>query len=137
MIKPKHREVRILVADDHELIRHAVCQLFDPKSGLIVCGEAADGRQAVELFQKLQPDIVIMDISMPVMNGFDAAKKIKHLSPKTKIVVLTMHDLSRVRDQMREAGIDGYVAKRDVSAELVDVVNRLIGEAAAPGVMKT
>ena len=137
MTKPKHREVRILIADDHELIRHVVCQLFDPKSGLIVCGEAADGKQAVELFQKLQPDIVIMDISMPVMNGFDAAKKIKNLSPKTKIVMLTMHDLSRVRDQMREAGIDGYVAKRDASIELVDVVNRLMEESSSPRVVQT
>lgn len=124
--KSKHREVRILIADDHELIRRAVCQLFDHKSGLIVCGEAADGKQAVELFQKLEPDIVIMDITMPVMNGLDAAKEIRRRSPKVKIVILTTHDLAGIRGAVREVKIDGYVSKRDAAVDLLDLINSFI-----------
>lgn len=126
VIMPKLKEVRILIADDHELIRRAVRELFEHKSGFVVCGEAADGKQAVEHFQRLQPDIVIMDISMPLMSGLDAAKEIKRLSRKTKIVMLTMHDLNRMRDQVREAGIDGYIAKGEAAARLVELVNSLI-----------
>lgn len=118
----REEEVRILIADDHELIRHAVCQLFSQKSGLIVCGEAADGKRAVEQFQRLQPDVVILDITMPLMNGLGAAKEIKRLSLKTKIVILTMHDLDQMTNEVREAGIDGYVAKRDAVANLAALV---------------
>jgi DNA-binding NarL/FixJ family response regulator len=122
--KPE-RAVRILIVDDHEFIRRAVGELFDRKSGLIVCGEAADGRQAVRQFQKLRPEMVIMDISMPVMNGLDAAKEIKRLSPKTKIVILTMFDLDQMRDRAHETGIDGWVAKSEASANLLRLVKSL------------
>lgn len=126
--KPKDKkEVRILIADDHELIRRAVRQLLEHESGLMVCGEAANGKQAVEYCQRLQPEVAILDISMPVMNGLDAAEEIKRLSPTTKIVILTMHNLEEVRNEVCRVGIDGYVAKTDACANLVKLIQSFFG----------
>jgi CheY-like chemotaxis protein len=90
--RPGKEYVRILIVDDHEMIRKGVCAVLSARKDIEVCGEAADGLEAIEKAKKLQPDLVIMDITMPKMSGFDAAREIRKLLPAVPILFLTMHD---------------------------------------------
>jgi DNA-binding NarL/FixJ family response regulator len=116
----------ILIVDDHELIRAGVRGLFASDPQVTVSGEAKDGKEAIEQVRKLNPDLVILDITMPVMNGLDAATEIRRLAPKTKIVILTMHDAAQMRDQAQRAGADAFVVKSDVAAKLANIVRFLL-----------
>lgn len=117
---------RILIVDDHEFIRKGVRANFAGDARLVVCGEAANGKEAIEQVQRLSPHAVILDISMPVMNGLDAATEIRRLAPKTKIVILTMHDAAQMRDQAQKAGADAFVVKSEVAAKLTNIVRFLL-----------
>ena len=102
MKEPK--QFRILIVDDHELIRQGVRAIFVKDSRFLVCGEATNGKEAIEQVEKLNPEVIILDISMPVMGGLEAAAEIRRIVPKTKIVILTMHDSDQMRSQARNAG---------------------------------
>ncbi|HZP33801.1 MAG TPA: response regulator transcription factor [Candidatus Acidoferrales bacterium] len=112
-------QFRILVVDDHEFIRRGVCGIFTAETGFDICGEAANGQQAVEQVKKLHPHLVILDISMPVMNGLEAAAEIRRIAPQTKIIILTMHDSQVMKDQAQKAGADAYVVKTEIAEHLV------------------
>jgi DNA-binding NarL/FixJ family response regulator len=112
--------------DDHELIRAGVRALFAGNPLLSVCGEANDGKEAIEQVRKLNPDLVILDVTMPVMNGLEAATEIRRLAPKTKIVILTMHDSGQMRDQTQKVGADAFVVKSEVAAKLRKTVGSLL-----------
>src|ERR1700756_4850983 len=84
-------QLRILIADDHELVRRGVRALLSSKPGWVVCAEAATGREAVTMAEEQKPDIVVMDISMPDLNGLEAARKIRKQLPKTEVVILSLH----------------------------------------------
>jgi len=101
--------MRILVVDDHEPVRAGICALLATESTFTVCGEARDGYDAVEKANELHPDMVLMDVTMPVMNGLDATRQIKQLLPKTKIMIVTQHDS---REMMRQALDAGAVVHR-------------------------
>jgi len=120
--------------DDHELIRQGVRFIFSRDSRFTICGEAANGAEAVEQVKKMHPDVVVLDISMPVMNGLEAATEIRRLAPATKIVILTMHDSAQMRKQSQSAGADGFVTKSQVASHLLRVVESLmqVREANAP-----
>lgn len=117
--------LRILVADDHEIVRRGVCALIASHSGWQVCGEAGDGREAVEKTRALKPDIVVLDIHMPGLNGLEAARQILRHNPRQKIVVLTIADSDGLVQELLRAGVKGYVLKSDAVADLMAAVEAL------------
>jgi DNA-binding NarL/FixJ family response regulator len=117
---------RILIVDDHDLIRQGVRFIFSRDPQFVICGEAANGADAIEQVKKLNPHAVILDISMPVMNGLEAAAEIRRLAPKTRIVILTMHDSAQMRNQSQEAGADAFITKSQVASKLLQVVQSLL-----------
>lgn len=110
---------RILVVDDHTLIRKGIQNILRPWPEWEFCGEAANGEEAVRLTQYLQPDIVLMDISMPVMDGLRATRAIRKVSPETKVLLLTLHDSIEWMQYALQSGAKGYVLKSDSEAELL------------------
>jgi DNA-binding NarL/FixJ family response regulator len=116
------KKLCILVADDHELIRDGVRGLLRAPRGWKVVGEAANGREAVEMASKLKPDIAIIDLTMPDLDGLQATRQIREESPTTKVVVLTMHESDQMVRRVLDAGALGYVLKSDLAAHLVKAV---------------
>ena len=116
------KKLRILLADDHELVRHGVRGLLDARRGWTVVGEATNGREAVEKTSKLKPDVAILDISMPNLDGLQATRQIREASPSTAVVVLSMHESDQMVRRVLDAGALGYVLKSDLAAQLVNAV---------------
>jgi len=116
--------LHILLADDHLIVRQGLKVLLE-REGFDVVGEACDGREAVRLAQELSPDIALLDLTMPLLNGVDAGRAILQTSPKTKVVLLTMHTENHyVLDALR-AGIKGYVLKTKAAEELVQAIQEV------------
>lgn len=118
-------ELRILVADDHEVVRQGVRALLETRPGWKVCDEAYDGRDAVEKAAKSLPDVVILDIGMPGLNGFEAARQIRKASPKSEVLILTMHESEQIVREVLASGARGYVLKSDAGRDLVTAVDAL------------
>jgi DNA-binding NarL/FixJ family response regulator len=116
------KRLRILVADDHELVRRGIRGLLRARRGWIVVGEAANGREAVEKALRLKPDVAIVDISMPELDGLQATRQIREAVPTTQVVVLTMHDSGQMVRRVLDSGAFGYVLKSDLAAHLVKAV---------------
>jgi DNA-binding NarL/FixJ family response regulator len=119
------KNLKILLADDHDLVRRGLRALLVTRPGWEVCGEARTGREAVEFVEQQRPDIVIMDISMPDLNGVDAARKIKKISPQTEVLILSVHYSDQLIRDVVEAGVRGYIIKSDSDRELVVAVEAL------------
>jgi DNA-binding NarL/FixJ family response regulator len=102
---------RILVVDDHDLMRRGIKSLLQPHSGWEICGEAQTGREAVEKTAELKPDVVILDISMPDLNGVEAARRIRKSSPNTEVLILSVHYSDQLIREILAAGVRGYVIK--------------------------
>lgn len=117
--------LRILIADDHEVARQGIRALLESHPGWEVCAEARDGREAVELAHNSKPDIVLLDIGMPNLNGLDAARQILATSPAIAILILTMHDAEQVVREVLAAGARGFVLKSDAARDLVAAVDAL------------
>jgi DNA-binding NarL/FixJ family response regulator len=117
--------VRILVADDHHVVRTGLRALLESKTGWQVCAEAANGREAVEKARELQPDVAVLDIGMPLLNGVEATRQIRKLSPKTEVLILTMHDSELLVQEVFEAGAHGYILKDDADRNLIAAVDAL------------
>jgi len=117
--------LRILIADDHEVARQGIRALLETHPGWEVCAEARDGREAVELATNSKPDIALLDIGMPNLNGLDAARQILAMSPAIKILILTMHDAEQVVREVLAAGARGFVLKSDAARDLVAAVDAL------------
>jgi DNA-binding NarL/FixJ family response regulator len=118
--------MRILVADDHEAVRKGVCTILASRSEFEVCGEAANGEEAIEKAISLKPDLVILDINMPVLGGFGAAKEIQRLLPEVRILFFSMHDSGQFVDEAKKAGVQGFVAKDRAGETLVMAVDALL-----------
>lgn len=118
-------KLRILIADDHEMVRRGLKALLTDRPGWEVCAEAEDGRAAVRLAEQLLPDIVILDITMPELNGLEAARQIHRLCPRSEILILTMHDSEQFVREVVTAGARGYVLKNDAGRVLVQAVETL------------
>jgi len=125
MIKGRNR-LRLLIADDHELVRHGIRALLQAHRGWTVVGEAADGNEAVRKAQSLKPDLAILDITMPYVDGLEATRQIMQAAPKTKVLILTMHESDQMVRRVLEAGARGYVLKSDLAAHLVDAVEDIV-----------
>lgn len=114
--------MRILVVDDHEVVRRVICSLVSSDPALDVVCQTADGEGAVEKAEELQPDLVLLDISLPGISGIEAGRRIRKVSPDSYIIFLSQHDsLQMVKDAMRVGG-HGYVTKMDAGAELLKVI---------------
>ena len=116
---------RILVADDHEVVRRGLCALLQAQPDWEICGEANDGREALEKAQKLKPDVVILDIGMPSLNGLEATRQILKSNPQTKVLILTLHDSDQVVREVLNAGARGFLLKSDAARDLVAAVEAL------------
>jgi DNA-binding NarL/FixJ family response regulator len=114
--------VRVLIADDHRLFAEALEVVLDSEAELTVVGRASDGREAVALARSLEPDVVLLDINMPVMDGFAAAAEITKLPTRPAVVMLTGSSAAQDVDRARRAGASGYVTKDSISARLVDAI---------------
>jgi DNA-binding NarL/FixJ family response regulator len=121
----KTKTFRILIADDHEIVRQGVKALLEQHTGWEVSGEAKDGREAVERCKALMPDLVLLDIGMPTLNGLDAARQILVSCPLTRILVLTMHDSEQVVRDVLAVGARGFLLKSDAGRDLVSAVEAL------------
>ncbi len=117
--------VRILIADDHQVVRTGLRALLESRTGWQVCAEAANGREAVEKAGQLKPDVAVLDIGMPLLNGVEATRQIRKLSPQTKVLILTMHDSEVLVQEVLEAGANGYILKDDADRNLVAAVDAL------------
>ncbi len=117
--------LRILIADDHEVARKGICSLLESHAGWEVCGEARDGREAVECATKLKPDVLLLDIGMPNLNGLDAARQILAMTPEARILILTVHDSEHVVREVLAAGARGFLLKSDAGRDLVAAVEAL------------
>jgi DNA-binding NarL/FixJ family response regulator len=117
--------VRILVADDHNVVRTGLRALIESHPGWQVCAEAANGRQAVEKAGQFKPDVAVLDIGMPLLNGVEATRQIRKLSPQTEILILTMHDSELLIQEVLEAGAHGYILKDDADRNLIAAVDAL------------
>jgi DNA-binding NarL/FixJ family response regulator len=115
--------LRILIADDHSVVRAGLRTLLESRGNWEVCGEAADGRDAVEKATKLKPDVAVLDIGMPLLNGVEAARRIHKASPGTEILILTMHESDDLVQQVVEAGARGYILKDDADRILIAAVD--------------
>jgi len=116
--------LRLLVADDHDIVRNGVRTLLEEKPGWEVVAEAADGREAVEKAKLVQPDVTILDLNMPELNGLEAAREILR-SVSTKVLILTMCHSDQLIRQVLEAGAQGYLLKSDAAGDLVSAVDAL------------
>jgi DNA-binding NarL/FixJ family response regulator len=117
--------LRILIADDHEVARKGVRALLEEHTGWQVCGEAKDGREAVELANQLKPDILLLDIGMPNLNGLDAARQLLAVTPDARILILTIHDSEQVVREVLAAGARGFLLKSDAGRDLIAAVEAL------------
>jgi len=115
--------MRILVVDDHELVRRGICSVLATEPALQLCGEAVDGQDAVEKTKILHPDIVVMDVSMPRLNGLDATREIKRILPNIEVVIVSQHEAPEMMRQAFNAGARGYVVKSAISSDLLKAIS--------------
>jgi len=120
-------KIKVLVVDDHAIMRDGIRALLSLHDDIEIVGEASEGNEAIEKAQKLMPDIIIMDIAMPEMDGLEATRRIKKKNPKAKILILTQHDNREYIISAVKAGVTGYVPKRALGVELVSAIHAVRG----------
>jgi len=114
--------IRVLIADDHTIVRKGLCALLEEETDISVIGEAEDGREAIEKAFELEPDVVVMDIGMPSLNGLEAVKAIKKGRPEMKVLILTMHENEEYITEALKAGVSGYLIKKSVPKDLIAAI---------------
>ncbi len=122
---------RILIVDDHEAMRRGVRSLLQSAQEWEICGEAVNGADAVVKARELNPDLILMDLTMPEMNGLEAARQIRKFPSEVKIVVFSMHESEQIRQDCKAAGVNAFVSKSAAGIELVGVIRRLLAPDAA------
>ncbi len=115
-------KIHVLIVDDHTILRAGLRMLLNAHGDIAVVGEASDGNQAIASAQRLQPDVILMDIAMPECNGIEATRQIKRLMPETRVLVLTMHENEEYLFQVLRAGASGYILKEAADTELVTAI---------------
>jgi len=119
------KRIRILIVDDHEFIRQGLRAVIERQAGWEVVGEAVTGREAIHSAERLQPEVVVMDVSMPDMNGLEATAEITRSHPNIKVLVLSMHDSEQIIRQVLASGARGYILKSDAGRDLVTAIDSL------------
>jgi len=123
-------DIRVLIVDDHAILRDGIRSLLERREGISVVGEACNGQEALQRVQELQPDLVLMDIAMPVMDGLEATRQIGELYPDIKILILTQHDSQEFVGPLLQAGASGYVLKRSGGSEVVTAIRQVFEKGA-------
>jgi len=119
--------VRVLIVDDHEIVREGISQLIArSRPEWLICGQASNGEQAIELVQTLTPDVVILDISMPKVNGLQVAAKIAAMQLRCRVLMFTMHESERLARDVRAAGAQGVVLKSQAARDLIRAMDHLL-----------
>ncbi len=120
------RKVKIFLADDHSIVREGISLILQSEADYEVIGESGDGREALDLIEKLKPHIAIVDISMPSMTGIEVARYLKKYTPDVKIIILSRHDNEEYVHQLLEFGINGYILKDDAGDDLIRAVEEVL-----------
>lgn len=120
-------EIRVMIAEDHKMVREGLKMIVDAEADMKIVGEANDGREAVRLAQELQPDVILMDISMPALNGLKASAELKAIAPDVKILTLTRHTDKAYLQELLQAGVSGYVLKQSEPEELLRALRTVAG----------
>ena len=118
--------IRILIADDHEVVRQGIRTILKVRSEWEICGEARNGREAIQLATELSPDLIILDVSMPVMGGLRAAEEILRMNSKIKILIFTLDESKTLRTLAQRCGAHGLVVKSQASCLLIEALDRLL-----------
>jgi DNA-binding NarL/FixJ family response regulator len=119
------KTLRILIADDHDIVREGLRALLESQPNWLICGEAATGREAVTKTKELWPDVVVLDFSMPDLNGLEATRQIRKAFPGTEVLILTMHDSEQLAREVLAAGAHGFLVKTDVRNHIVAAIQAL------------
>jgi DNA-binding NarL/FixJ family response regulator len=128
----EQRRARILIVDHHDALRTAIRSLLEPLREFEICGEAKDGADAVKKSAELKPDVVVLNILMPVMDGFEAARKIRAVSPRSQIVILSSHKDQQLLEEAKSVGAVCYVPELEAGHELIEAVKAAaVGESSA------
>ena len=122
----KTNEIKIILVDDHKLIRDGLRNIIGQRANMHIVGEASDGREAIKLASKLQPNVIVMDVAMPGLNGIEAAKQIHKINPKARIIGLSMHSGKQFIQGMFRAGAYGYLLKDGDSDELITAISTVM-----------
>jgi DNA-binding NarL/FixJ family response regulator len=122
----KRPSLRVLIADDHESVRKGVCVILGTRGDIEVCGEASNGREAIDKAKQLQPDLIILDITMPVLSGIDAAEVIRTALPHVPILFLSMHQSRQIVAEAKRIGVQGYVRKSEAATTLLNAVDAVL-----------
>ena len=117
------RKIKVLLADDHTIVRKGLLSLLLDHEDIDVVGEAHDGRDAIKQVEQLQPDVVVMDITMPLLNGLEATRQIKHRWPNIQVVILTVHTAEEYIFRILQTGASGYVVKQAAPSELIMAIH--------------
>jgi DNA-binding NarL/FixJ family response regulator len=117
--------VRILIAEDHTIVRKGLCSILENEKGIDVVGEAENGKEAIKKVEEHNPDLVVMDISMPLLNGLDATRQIKRRFPEVKVLILTMHTSEEYVIEILKAGASGYIVKKAAPSDLVSAIHAI------------
>jgi DNA-binding NarL/FixJ family response regulator len=116
----------VLIVDDNPMVRRSLCDLFAQQADFQICGEAENGLQAIEKVQQRRPDLIVLDLVMPGMNGLDAARVINGLLPEVPIILFTLHNDGLVQEQARSVGIDTVISKGERGLSLIDKARSLL-----------
>lgn len=119
----KNERIRVMVVDDHEIVRKQICRLLKSQPDMEVVSEAADGTDAVHNAEEFQPDVILLDIGLPGLDGFTAARHIRSVAPGTEILFVSQHDTTQMAREALRAGGRGYVVKVDATSELIPAVH--------------
>ena len=121
----KNGAYKVLIVDDHSVVRHGLRSLLEAEAGIEVCCEASNGKEALDKVKQMTPDMAILDLTMPEMNGLDAARAIREASPNTQILVLSMHFSEEIAREVLRCGARGYILKSDANTELLIALERV------------
>ena len=128
---------RVLLVDDHQILREGLAAMLSVNWGYDICGQAGNGREAIQKAIQLQPDVVVLDLRMPVMGGSEAAREIRRISPRTKIVFLSMHDAQTAPGLARSVRADAWISKRCPTEELHRVITDVLEAPSMPARAKS
>ena len=117
------KNITVFLADDHTIVRQGLAKLLEGEPDLQVIGEAENGREAVAKVEKLEPDIVLMDIAMPLLNGIEATRQIRKICPQTRVIILSMHSHERYISELFSLGASGYLLKSSTGSDIIDAIH--------------